>query len=525
MSKRLAAASALLSMSLLASACGSSPERNTAQKATEDYPTEIAVASDFDADGHFNWAYTLNVSSWDPTTSTSGADQIFWGPVYDRLLRISADGEVEPMLATGFTPSDDLTSMTLTLQEGLTFADGTPFDAEAVKFNLERSRAEGSRIASEISMITSVEVVNSYTVQINVSGGLGALAGALTARPGVMISPAAAESGALETGPVGIGPYTTTEAVPGDRVSYAKTDGYWDPEAQRVATMTYRTITDDQTRFNALVAGELDGAYINPDQLAAADDAGLQTIAKPTVNFIYLSVNTGRGSMGDPDLIQALNMAVDREAIAEGLYDGHCTPGVQPFAPGDIAYNESIGDGSDYFSYDPEAAKELIDQNDSLSDLSIQLAAPNVTIYTKLAEIVQAQLGEIGIDVSVSPMPALEMVQVFAVDKEADMIGSIHSGGNDPDVVVQRYLAPNALYNPGGADYPELMEIAEAASAVVDPQERSDLYDDMMQAWVDNPPHVISICNVHMSAAFAENVSGVVQPMSGAADLRGVAVS
>ena len=502
--------------------CGDAPDARET-KDTSEYPTSITLDDGFDPNATFRWAYTAFATGWDPIDSTNGADINFWAPVYDRLLEEDAEGEVLPMLATEFTPSEDLTYLTLTLREGLTFSDGTPFNADAVKFNLERAVAPGSNLIGELSMITSVDVVDELTVQINVDGGLGSLPIALTARGGIMVSPAAVQSGIVKTQPIGIGPYLATDIVAGDNVTFVKSDNYWDPNAQRVAKMQYRLIADDQARFNALVAGEIDGTQINPDQILAAEKAGINVTAKPSVNFLFVALNTELEPFDDPEVRKALSMSIDREAIADGVYDGHCTPSTQLFQPGSIAYDEEIGDGSDVYPYDPAAAKKII-EDAGIADTFTNIA-PNVTIYTKIAEIVQDQWAEVSMDLTVKPAPPAQVVQEFGLDKTADVATAIWPGLNDPTAIITQLTGPDALMNPGHAEFSDLLKYTAEASASLDEATRVAGYKKFAEAWMETPTNIIPICHVHLATGFAENVSNVFQPMSGASNLRGVAVS
>ena len=312
----------VLSVGLLLAGCGDA-SNDKKEADTDAYGNTIELADDYDPDGHFEFAYTSYPANWDPSKSVNGADMVMYSPVYDRLLREEVDGSISPMLAEEFTPSADNKTLTLKLREGLSFSDGTPLNAEAVKFNLERYAAQDSRISGEVYQIESIDVVDEYTVDLNLSGGLGSLVVGLASRAGIMVSPAAVQSGAIETQPVGVGAYQAANISAGDYVDYEKTPDYWDPDAQRVATMTIHYMTDDQTRLNALKSGEVDGAGINPDELDTAESAGLIPLVTPSPRFIYFMVNAGIAPFDDPEVRKALNMALDREAISQGMYDGY----------------------------------------------------------------------------------------------------------------------------------------------------------------------------------------------------------
>ena len=512
-----------LALGLLLAGCGDAPTKKKTADAGA-YPSAIKLVDGYDPNGHFSWAYTAFASSWDPTKSVTGADISFFEPVYDRLLQEDAEGKVTTMLAEEFTPSADNKSLTLKLKKGLSFSDGTAFNAEAVKFNLDRSRAAESRIAGEVYQIQSIDIVDEYTVKLNLSGGLGSLVSGLAGRAGMMVSPTAAAAGVLESKPVGVGPYTATAIDPGNKVEYQKTPGYWDPNAQRVATRTYYYMPDDQTRFNALQSGEVDGAAINADMLDTVSEAKKQVITEPSTIYIYFMVNTAVAPFDDPEVRKALNMAINREAISQGLYDGYCVPQIQPFPESSPGYSKKIGDGLDIFPYDPKAAKKIL-QDKGITELNLTTAAPNVTIYTKFAEVLQDQLADIGINLTIHSLPPVPQVQEFAIDKVTETFSSVYTGINDPDAIMSRYLAPKALFNPGGAEYPKLIEYGAEGAASMDPAERTPAYEKFIDEWVKNPPHMVPVCMTYLAAGFQDGVSGVAQLPSGRTSLRGVAVT
>lgn len=461
---------ALTSVSLLLTACSGAGSK-TPDKSTQEYPHAIDLAADFDPDAHLDAGFTVLPQSWDPTQSTTNADFTTYTAVYDRLLMTGDDGAVEPMLATSFEPADDNAAMVLTLQEGLTFSDGTPFDADAVKFNLERNIAEGSAIAGELNMISSVEVVDASTVKVHVDGGLGTLAVSLASRGGIMVSPKAADAGTLASKPVGIGAYQATKINPGASVELEKSPDYWDPQAQNVASITYTVMTDDQSRFNALQSGDFDVAQINPDQLNDSEGAGMQVVVRESPLFLYMIVNAAKPPFDDP------------EAAAQILQDAGAT-------------------GTEFTA-----------------------VPPNITIYQKIAEVIQQELGEVGLTMNIEPKPPAQMVEEFAVQKSVESWVSQATVLNDPEAVHGRLLTPDALLNPGEVDFTELNAAATAAAEPLDPAERKPLYEKYWDAWVANPPHVIPICIAHMAAAVSPDISGVQMLPDGVLDLRHAALA
>ncbi|MFV0534468.1 MAG: ABC transporter substrate-binding protein [Cumulibacter sp.] len=502
--------------------CGDAPSSST-EPDTNEYPSEIALADDFNEDATFTFGYTAFPPSWDPTKSTSAADRIFYIPVYDGLFIEGVDGP-EPGLVTDYVPNDDGTSVTMHLREGLTFSDGTPWDAEAAKFNLDRNRAEGSRIAGELSMVTDVEAVDDMTLKVDTDGSIGALQVSLSTRGGMVVSPKAVESGVIDDEPVGIGPYVTTAISPGVEATYERTPDYWDPTAQNVAKRVHKFIADDQARYNALVSGELDGAQVNPDQVNTVQEAGLLPVIKPSSLFLVMGMNSAMPPFDNIEVRKALNMAIDREGISQGLYDGLCTPQATPFPKDGVAYNEEIGDGLDEYPYDPEKAKEILEA-EGVTDLKIDTLTPNVTIYTKFAEVVQDNLADVGITVDVRPMPSEQLVQEFMIDKTAPTTSAVTTGITDPNMLWGSFLAPNAPQNPGGEYDEEMEKYAKEGAASLDPAERNKGYSKMVEHWMERPPAMVPVCMIHLAAAFGDDISGVAQHTSGLPNMRHVAKS
>lgn len=521
MTSKLPAGLVGLSLALLVSACGGTGAKQTAE--AESIPTTIELVEGFNPDAHFRWATIQFASSWDPTKSIGGGDLPMYRPVYDRLLDMDATGELQPMLATDWDVAEDNSSVTLTLRSGLTFSDGTPFDAEAVKFSLERNASETSSLRNESAPFASAEVLDPQTIKINVKYGLGSYMTALTVRSGIVVSPTAVQSGALAQGPVGVGPYVTTEIVPGERAEFERTPGYWEPQAQNVATMSFRLMTDDQTRLNALDSGEVDGIYLQPTQIDSALQMDLNVVSAPATNFFYLAVNADKAPFDDPKARVALNHALDREEIAEGLYDGHCTPGIQPFPESSFAYNTEIGDGSDIWPHDPQKAKDLLADAGVTGDVEIQLLAPNPTMFVQLAEVVQAQLADVGITAKVKSVPAAQLTQEFAIDQTVEAATLPYVGTPDPSGATA-YFMPGHPYNVGQAASQETIDLATAAAGPVDMAERHEIYQDVVQSMIDTPTQIMPICQMHLAAAYSPDVSNVEQLPYDAPTQRGVAI-
>lgn len=508
-------------VALALAGCGDAPKEDA--PANDAYPTAVPVADDFDESASFTLAVTLPPSSFDPRDSSTGLDQNFLAPIYDRLIYLTPDGEFEPMLATEWTPSEDGKSLTLKLRTGLQFTDGTPFDAAAVKTNLDRYRGEGSKLIQELRQVTDVTVIDPATVKITVSDGLGALTSSLSARAGMMASPKAIADGTIASTPVGVGPYQVVTATPGQGVTLERNPSYWQPDAQRVATLEVVGIPDSQTRYNALSTGEISAATVAIDQAKSADDADKTLVAGPTPLIFFLAVNTATAPFDDPSVREAMSLAINREDIAAGLYEGFCDPQVQLFPEGTVGYSEEIGDGLDQWPYDPEKAKQLIE------DAGVDPAASfdaNVTAgdTVALAEVIQSQLGEVGITMNVKPGPSATLLEEFSFAKTSPLTVSGYTGPPDPAGVIDRNFLPTALYNPGGKVDEEMLAIGQDAASETDPEKRNELYGQFTEVFLQEVRNIIPICLLHQIIAAAPEVTGLHAPTD-YVDLRNIAVS
>ncbi|WP_375000759.1 ABC transporter substrate-binding protein [Aeromicrobium sp. CTD01-1L150] len=508
---------------VLLAACTGAPSDESNDPSDDGYPGSVELRDGFDPDAEFSYAHSYPPSSFDPLTSSSGLDQTYLAPIYDRLVYRTPEGEFAPMLATEWEPDEEGRSLVVTLREGLAFTDGAPFDADAVKLNLDRYLGEDSRVSQELSQVTGVEVTGPLELTIHADAGLGPLVSALSARPGMMVSPAAIEDGTVESDPVGIGPYEAVEVVPGQSVNLTKTEDYWDPSVQRVATMRLSGMTEAQTRFNAVTQGQLDAASINPNQISAAEREDLDVLSGPTPLFYFFAVNTAEEPFDDPLVREAISLAINRADIGAGLFDGYCRPQVQLWPENSFAYDDDFGSGLDEAPHDPERAKELLDEAGYSGGGSFDTVLTNNSASVQLAEAVQSDLSSIGIEINVNPVPSGGIIDYFAVDKSMPTAMSGYTGSPDPGAVIDRNLTETAPYNPGGLKYPDLEDLIEEGANAIDPEDRVSAYVEYTQRFAESQPHIIPICMLYEVTAFDSAVSNL-HATADYTDLRGVAV-
>src|SRR5215472_504115 len=197
----------------------------------------------------------------DPTLARTFVGRIVFASICDKLFDITTDLKVVPQLATEYKWVDDDKGLVITLRQGVTFQDGEPMNAAAVKYSLERHRAmEGSMRKSEVAAVASIDVVDDHTVKLNLSAPNAPLIAQLTDRAGMVLSPKAAEAlkDKFGTAPVCAGPYKLIERVAQDRIVVQKFDKYWDKDKIHIDRIVFLPIPDQSVRLANLQSGGLD---------------------------------------------------------------------------------------------------------------------------------------------------------------------------------------------------------------------------------------------------------------------------
>jgi peptide/nickel transport system substrate-binding protein len=442
-----------------------------------------------------------DVTSWDPGELKEGMVIQYAEAVYDPLLRKTADSEIEGNLATDFTYNDDLTELTLTLQDGITFTDGTPLDADAVKVNLE-ARKTGAGSASETAKtIESVDVVDESTVKLNLSEPSPGLLAGLATYTGFMVSPKAIEDGTAATVPVGTGPYTLNDSKTQKGTSYqfdARED-YWNRDAFPFKTVIIKPITEMTAEYNALSTGQIQFMYATADMTEQAESAGLTVNTVPGEwQGIILQDRAGTitPALSDVKVRQAINYALDRESILETFYAGYGQVSTQTFNPASDAWVDSL---NEEYPYDPEKAKELLAEAGYPDGFTLPLSYSE-GFQTPLIPILAQYLADVGI--------TLEPVSVASFSN-----GGLETLTGQPSFVlsfstnipawtdVLNKLTPTSLWNHFGYTDPTVEKfIADIPRASGDEQKK--LYQDfntyiVEQAWF---APIATLDNIYLSS-------------------------
>jgi peptide/nickel transport system substrate-binding protein len=446
-------------------------------------------------------------------------------PVYDRLTYINEDGAVEPMLAESWELAEDGSTFTIQLQPEVTFSDGAPLNAEAVKANLERGIREARSAAfKELdSVVSSIDAVDELTVRLNLEGPGGALPFLLGDRAGIMVSPDALDNPDLDQKPVGAGAFVLTQSEPGVRYVYERRDDYWNPDAYQYENLELLVQADDATRLNAVRSGQQDATFIRETQVAEAQAAGLNTISEPRLSFYSLSMNSSRSEFDDARVRQALSKAADRTSINEGIFAGRCPETVQPFPEGYFAHADDLSVEDEWLDHDVEGARALLAEAGLADGFSFTALVPSITGYQTLAQVLQEQFAEVGVTMEIQVVDAAQASTLYNSGSADAVVGS-YAGGVDPSVyTASTYLAGPG--NPGGLTSPELERLHEEALQSAELEERGEVYEELAEAAFELGPVSLPICFRGGDMAYRDGIEGLKSYVTGTYEFRDVTVT
>ncbi|KHL13399.1 peptide/nickel transport system substrate-binding protein [Mumia flava] len=418
---------------------------------------------------------------------------------YETLVALGEGGEIEPVLATEWEQTDD--ALTLTLREGVTFHDGTPFDGEAVKANIEAIQGSQGPYSAPLQVVESVEVVDDQTVTLNLASPTPSLLTFLSTRGAPMASPEAIADGSVATDPVGTGPWAYDESASssGTQMSFTAYDDYWGEDVG-FDTIELYAIEDDNAAAAALASGEIDlgdsETYVQ-SQFEGRDN--IETLSYPAIRNNLQFFDRGPGGVfEDVDVRRAACYAIDQQVVAD--LAGDMVSATQHFAEGEPGYNDQI----DGYPVDTDEANSLMQQAGNPS-VSAEILA---TVFNEdQIQVYADQMGEAGMDVSVQSAPPPQYFSEWNSGRYPMGLGS-----NDeltPYDWYRAWFAADAPGNPSGVESDELKAAADAAIAAGASEEADALWADVTKVIADEALACGHMVGEELIAWNADVVTGV----------------
>lgn len=427
-----------------------------------------------DLDATFIYGYPIGVSRLDPHKASISQDATTLFPVYDRLVHLSPDGKLIPGLAESWEFSDGGRTLTLHVRPNVTFHDGTKLDAEGVKVNLDRAVGiEGSSVATDLVSIESVKVVDPMTVEIGLSAPDVSVVGALADRAGILVSPKAIADGVdLDAKMVGAGPYKFVSHVQDNSTKFVRNDDYWDKQhLAKVKNLEIRVLAESTTRLNAIRTGQINATTLTPTDVEAIEaNTELRVMYITELAYMYIVQNRARSNQDDVRVRQALMYGLDRESMCESLLKGQCVITDQPFPPGYYAYDDDMPQV--LYPYDPEKAKSLLDEA-GVSELDLSMLTPSgLPTYPDVAQVIQAQWAELGVNVEIQPTVPQTLGEVMFAQEKGDTMLATWGGRPDPAMTLDQRAGPESFANPGGVTTDKMVDLIAQAKSITDPAKR-----------------------------------------------------
>lgn len=408
----------------------------------------------------------LEPPNLDPTAGAAAAiDEVVYANVFEGLTRVGPDGSVLPGLAASWDVEEDGKVYVFHLHEGVTFHDGSAFDAYDVVFSLDRARADDSTNAQKVLFegIETVEAADAKTVRVTLSAPDGGFPFKMAWGDAVIVAPETAAGNA--TNPVGTGPFRLGEWKQGDLIRLDAFDGYWG-EKPALKTATFRFISDPTAAFAAMMAGDVDAFpnYPAPETLPQLEaDPRFKVITGTTEGETILAMNNARAPLDNVIVRQAIAHAINRQDIIEGAMFGYGTPIGTHFAP----HHPDYADLTALSQFDPEKSRKLLEQAGA-SGVKLRLALPPPPYARRGGEIIAAQLRAVGIETETTNMEWAQWLETVFKGGDFDLTIISHVEPMDIDI----YARPDYYFHYAKLEFVALMDKLKATVA---PAERSDL--------------------------------------------------
>ncbi|MEM9221898.1 MAG: ABC transporter substrate-binding protein [Pseudomonadota bacterium] len=451
------------------------------------------------------WARYGDIDSLDPHRATSTLSMQVWDQIYDTLLAFDMEGKAGPNLAKSWDLSDDGLTYTFALQEGVLCHDGSPFDANDVKFTVDRALFGDNPSLTKTSWgpIESVTAVDPMTVEFKMASKFGAFLPFLADSFSSMVCDTVDAETFGSSSAIGTGPFKLVEWVKGDTVELEKNPDYknFGKPVQNDGPVSFdklivKTVPEAQTRLAALKTGEVHVAEPPFDDIAAIKEEGELDIvvAENTGQNVFWEFTISRPPFDDVRARQAIAYGTDPQMAIDIIYGGLSQREWCPVAAGVFGNDQEFCKSHGY-PYDPEKAKALLGELGYGPDNPLETT---MFVWTggnrhKLAEIFQAQLAQIGVNVGIEIMDIGTMNARVKEQNEmtdSDAPGTFDMmtwGWYDPDILYALWHSPGAY---SGFQTPELDAMLEKTRTTIDEEERLKAVQDVIAYLMKNAAHI-----------------------------------
>lgn len=460
----------------------------------------ILQSDDIQSGGTLSFATTVDADSMDPHESVGLAARERQALVYDRLVYRDADGTFQPWLAESWDVSEDEKEITFKIVTDRQFTDGTPVNAEAVKYTFDRM-LEPDRASSAATQFPQmqIDVVDEFTARFVLGEPFAPFFNSLCNPAGGIISPTAAEASGTDFGqnPVGSGPFLLeswtkdTEMVLAKNTDYSTIRGDFNNKGPaHIDQLIYQIVVEDNTRVNAIQTGDVQiavGSYTLASLFENNSEVELLVSDVGSANINYLGLNQRKAPFDDVLVRRAVGYAVNAQEIVDLAYFGYATLNQSMLPTGVAGHNPALGE--EYgFTYDPDTAKSLLDEAGWIAPegksirekdgnpLEVELLSWTSSRIDTVTQLIQAQLADVGIDVKINLM---EAGTFLAVGVEGDQNFDFNRTTWDEPVILSRTLEGGGNFK--NFESSELDELLETSATTLDWEKRQEILDQANQ--------------------------------------------
>jgi len=461
--------------------------------------------------------------SLDPAAVTAVNDFRILVNLYEGLLKYKPGTlEVAPGLAESWEVSEDGTVYTFKLREGVMFHDGTPFNAQAVKFNFDRMLNEDHPyhdtgpfpLAFFFSSVQETAALDDTTVQFTLNEPYAPFLSNLAYPTGLIVSPAAVEAHGADYGrnPAGTGPFKFAEWASNERVVIERNPDYWGEPAGTDAVV-FRPITDANTRVAEMLAGGIDMMVeVPPTALSEFQGEGFEIVEQAGPHVWFLILNAKEGPFADKKVRQAANYAINKEAIVNDVLEGTADVAAGPTPP---AFAWAYNDALEPYPYDPEKARALLAEAGAEgAELTFYVTEGGSGMLdpVPMGTAIQADLNAVGFNVTIETYEWNTFLGEVnpGLEGKADM-AEMAWMTNDPDTLPFLALRTDAWpdaggFNSGYYSNPEVDALLEEARVATDQARRAELYKEMQTIVQEDAPWVF-VANWKQNAVTNDRVA------------------
>jgi len=482
-----------------------------------------AAAGKVKSGGTLTVALSAEPDFLDPTLAGSLYSRYVFNAMCQKLYDLDSSVHIQPQLAKSMPQtSADGKTVTIKLRSGIVFADGTPFNSAAVKTTLERdlTNPRSARV-SELGPIASVDATDPTTVTIHLKTPFAPLTAALADRSGMIMSPKQLQAKGDHFGnaPVCVGPFKLAKRVPQNSIELVKDPKFYDAKKVHLDRIVYRIITDGSIRAANLKSGDAQVADTlgTDDVQSVKSDTNLQVLESPSLGYQGVTFNVGNvagvgkapGKINQPyakdaRIRQAFELAIDRKALIDNVFDGLFDPACGPISPDSEYSTDAV---QQCRGYDPAQAKKLLAQAGVKTPYSLKMLVTNTPASLQFAQALQAMVKQGGFDLKLDPVEFTSLLD--QQDKGNFSVLQLGwSGRVDPDANTTNFVGTKGSQNVGGYSNPTVDKLLGQARQSQDTAERGKLYGQV-QAQLQKDDPLVYLYRQRNLTGVSKKVSGV----------------